>query len=283
VADLMTQGAFQPAFGGSNTISRLRGDAFVLKVTGLTQNSVPPSIGGIANAASYSTATFSAGEAVVIFGQNLGPAGTPVSAQIDAMTGKLGTTLAGAQVLFDGLPAPLIYVSGQQASAIVPFEIAGPGTTQVTVRYNGAQSAAFPLRIGPSSPGLFTNNQQGTGQGAIYNQDSTRNSSSNPASPGAVVVLYGTGAGQFSPAGITGQVVTSSPPFPSIDSSVSVAIDGITVPGSSILYAGAVPGLVETLFQINVILPDNLSSGNRMVAVTIGGVTTQINVTVAVK
>ena len=278
----LTTGAYQQAFAGSNTIGRLKGDAFVVKFSGLTQNNAP-SIGGIASAASYSTAVFAPGEVVAIFGQNLGPTGTTLTAQIDPLTGRLSTSLSGAQVLFDGLAAPLVYVNPQQSSAIIPFEVAGKAATQVTAVYNGAQSAPFQLKLGATAPGLFTNNQQGSGQAAVYNEDGSRNGADNPASAGSVIVLYGTGAGQFVPPGITGQIVATSPPFPSIAGNLSVTVGGIMVPSSSILYSGPVPGLVEALFQINLILPDGVASGDQPVVVTIDNASSQTNATVAVQ
>lgn len=277
----VTTGAYQQAFGGSNSIGRLMGDAFVVKFSGLAQTNAP-SIGGIASAASYSTTIFAPGEVVAIFGENLGPAGTILNAQIDPATGRLSASLSGAQVLFDGLAAPLVYVSAQQSSAIIPFEVAGKAATQVTAVYNGAQSAPFQLKLGTTAPGLFTNNQQGTGQAAVYNQDGSRNGADNPASAGSVIVLYGTGAGQFVPAGVTGQIIATSPPFPTIAGSLSVTVGGITVPSSSILYAGPVPGLVEALFQINLILPDGVPSGDQPIVITIDNASSQTNATVAV-
>ena|SRR5215469_16846615 len=98
----------------------------VLKRAGLVAVE-SPSIAGAANADSDSTVVFAPGEIVTVFGQNMGQAGSPVTAQIDPATGKLATTLAGAQVLFDNVPAPLVCVSATQSSAVVPFEVAGNG------------------------------------------------------------------------------------------------------------------------------------------------------------
>ncbi len=239
-----------------------------------------PSVGGVANSASYSTAVYSPGEIVTIFGANIGPA-TVTTAQIDSRTGRIATTLGGVQVLFDGTPAPLVYVSATQSSAIIPYEVLGKSSTVMTVSYNGATSPGVSLKLGSAAPGLFSLNQQGTGQGAIVNQDNTFNSTSNPAPVGTYISIYGTGEGPLSPAGATGQLAPSAPPFPTFAGSLSVTVAGIFA--SNVAYAGPVPGFVDGEFQINLQIPPGVPSGNQPVVVIIGGVSSLSNFTVAVK
>ena len=66
--------------------------------------------------------------------------------------------------------------------------------------------------VAPSSPGLFTADSTGHGQAAGLNQDGTANSATNPAHVGDVIVLYATGEGQTSPAGIDGQPASAPAP-----------------------------------------------------------------------
>jgi uncharacterized protein (TIGR03437 family) len=256
-------------------------DAFIMRFTfGSTQ--VLPTIGGASNAASYAATSYAPGEIVTVFGQNMGPTAV-ATAQIDPATGRLASLLNGASVLFDGQAAPLVYVSAAQSAAVIPYEVAGKASTQMTVSYNGAVSAPITLKVGPASPGLFAANQQGTGQGAIVNQDNSFNSAQNPAAAGSYIALYGTGEGPLTPAGATGQLAPGAPPFPTFAGSVAVTIGGVPVPASAIAYAGPVPGFVEGEFQLNLQIPANVSSGNQPVVLTIAGVPSQSNLTVAVK
>src|ERR1019366_2817487 len=62
---------------------------------------------GVVNAASYAAGSVSAGEIVAIFGSGLGPS-TLVGMQLDSK-GYVSTSLAGTQVFFDGVAAPLLY------------------------------------------------------------------------------------------------------------------------------------------------------------------------------
>jgi len=233
---------------------------------------------GVANAASYSSAAFSPGEIVTIFGQNMGPSAF-MTLEVN-YDGQLSTSLAGSQVFFDGIAAPLVYVSATQSSVIVPYEVAGKQTTQLVVAYNGAESPPMALSIVPAAPGLFAVNEQGFGQGAIFNQDGTRNSSSHPAATGSVIVLYGTGEGVLTPSGVTGEVVGALAPFPAIAGHVSVTIGGVPC---NLRYAGSVPTYVEGLFQINAQVPDGVSPGDQPIVVKIGGAASQSNLTVAIQ
>jgi uncharacterized protein (TIGR03437 family) len=192
--------------------------------------------------------------------------------------GLVSTSLNGVQVLFDGVPAPLIYVRSDQVSAIVPYEVAGRVTTQVAVGYNGQVSASLTVPVTDSVPALFTSDASGKGQGAILNQDTTVNSPSNPAAQGSVVVLYGTGEGATDPPGVDGQIAGSVLPKSKLP--VSVTIDG---KDAVVMYAGAAPSEVAGVIQVNVLLPDGVKSGPVPVVLKVGLNTSQAGVMLAVQ
>ena len=191
--------------------------------------------------------------------------------------------MSGAEVLFDGQAAPLIYVSAKQSAAVIPYQVNGKSSTQMTVMYNNQVSSAVTLPISPAAPGLFAQNQQGSGPGSIYNQDYSLNTAQNAAAVGTYISLYGTGEGPLSPAGTTGALAPAAPPFPTFAGALAVSIGGVTVPPSAIVYAGPVPGFVEGEFQIDVQIPSGVPSGNQPVVVTIAGVASQANLTVSIK
>ena len=187
---------------------------------------IPPPAGpvisamGVANAASFSGGPVAPGEIVTLYGSGLGGASLTTAA-LDA-NGRIATTLAGTTVTFDGRPAPLLYVSAGQLSAIVPYGVSG--ATSVQVSYNGRSSGAISVPVTPASPALFTANSSGSGPAAILNQDGSVNSALNPAARGSVVVLFGTGEGETSPAGTDGLFANGIYPKPVLP--VGVAIDG---------------------------------------------------------
>ena len=130
-----------------------------------------------------------------------------------------------------------------------------------------------------SSPGLFTVDSSGRGQGIILNQDATPNSASNPALEGSVVVLYATGGGQTDPPGVSGSLTAE--PWPKPHLPVSVTVGGLP---AETLYAGAAPGLLAGLLQLNVRIPEGAPSGSAVpVVLTIGNAPSQPGVTVALR
>jgi uncharacterized protein (TIGR03437 family) len=215
---------------------------------------------------------------VTVFGTNLGYA-TPVGGQLDA-NGNVATILQGTSVLFDGAPAPLLYASGGQVNAIAPFELIPGQPTQVQVNYQGQVSATVEMPVVAASPGIFAADGSGGGQGLVINQDGTSNSPANPASAGSVIVFYATGAGQLSPQGADGSIV-SQYPLPQPILPVSAQIGG---QDAAVLYSGGAVGLVEGAIQVNVRIPDGLQPGAALpLVLTIGGQSSQANLTVAVQ
>ena len=53
--------------------------------------------------------------------------------------GRLATTLAETRILFNGAPAPLLYVSDRQGSTIVPYAVAGRPSVEVQVEHRGVR------------------------------------------------------------------------------------------------------------------------------------------------
>jgi uncharacterized protein (TIGR03437 family) len=113
----------------------------------------------VANVASYANGSISPGEMVVIFGTGMGPSNV-VSLQLDQQ-GRVANALSQVQVSFDGNPAPLIYVSAKQISAMVPFGVTVKSSTQIQVAYQGSTSDSFQKPIAPSAPGIFTTDSSG--------------------------------------------------------------------------------------------------------------------------
>ena len=251
-----------------------------------------PFITGLRNGASGETGPIAPGEIISIFANSNRPIGpTPgVGLQLD-QNGKVATVLGGVRVRFFGINiyAPLIFVSGVQVNAVVPYEVAGLTSVSLQVEYLGAVSPPFPsgtapLQVAPTSPGIFTADGTGRGQGAILNHDGiTVNGPTHPEPRGGVVILFMTGEGQTTPTGVSGKVTTisSAPPLtPAPLAPVSVLINGQPAP---IVFSGQAPGLVSGVLQLNVTIPDTVSPGNVPVQVVVGGRSTQSIVTVSIQ
>ncbi|HEY4360543.1 MAG TPA: M12 family metallopeptidase [Bryobacteraceae bacterium] len=228
------------------------------------------SAANIVNAASFLFTPVSPGEIVTIFGLNIGPPSL-VQLALD-LNGKVETSLASCSILFDGIAAPLVYVSPNQLAAVVPYGVAGHSTTSVQISLSGSLSNAVTLPVGATSPALFSSNSSGRGPAAIVNQDGTLNGPLNPAAKGTYVLLFGTGEGQTNPKGLDGSVA-KAPNFPAPLGAVSVLIGGppgIGVP-AQLLYAGAAPGDVAGVLQIDAVIPFNVPSGQVPISFAVAG------------
>ena len=228
-----------------------------------------PVIRAVAQAATFNTASLSPGSVFTIFGTGLATPGLQVGTP---QAGHFPSWIGGTSVLVAGLPAPLLYVSDTQISGVVPQNIS-VGIQSVTVNSPSFTSDSFSIRVVNTQPGLFTANSSGKGAAAALNQDGSVNGPSNPTRAGSVVVLYGTGFGVTGP---DGAVATG------IESVKSTVIATIADKIAQVLYAGAAPGLIEGVTQINVQLPQGISSGAQEIrllaesAASPGGVTLYI-------
>jgi uncharacterized protein (TIGR03437 family) len=217
------------------------------------------------------------GKIVVLYGSRVGPS-TLTGAQLTS-DGRVATQLAGTEVLFDGTPAPLLYAASGQLAAVVPYGVDGKIGTQVQVKTTAGLSDPVALPVTPVAPSLFSADFTGSGQGAIVNQDGSTNSSQKPAAKGSIVLLFATGEGQTSPAGLDGRLASAAIlPRPTRD--VHVFINGKS---ADVLYAGGVGGQVAGLMQVNVRIPADAASGDLPVQVQVGDAQSQPGITVAVQ
>jgi len=234
--------------------------------------------GSITNAASFQSGSIAPGEMITIFGSNLGPAHLTPLYTVDAT--DISKSISGTRVLFDGVPAPMIYTSAGQLAAIVPYSVAGNSSVTAQVEYNLVKSDPIQVPVAATAPGIFSQSASGAGAGAILNQDGSLNTPANPAAVGSIIVLFGTGEGQTSPPGVDGLIATAV--FPKPSAAVTVTIGGLDA--QVVEYAGAAPFEVAGVLQINVSVPAGVTPGDTVpVIVTIGNSASQNNLTVSVR
>jgi uncharacterized protein (TIGR03437 family) len=262
-----------------------KSDNFVL-VNSITPIQPVISSAGVADAAtaaSISKTGISPGEILTLYGQNFGknPAApsylgpTQLTTKTETIPGIVDTSLEGTQVLFNGIPGPMIFTSDGQIAAVVPYEIANQSTVSVVVSYLGQQTSPIQFNVVPVTPGLFTLNDTGQGDGAIVRySDGTLIGVSNPAAPGDILELYGEGYGVASPNTSLpdGTIVTTTLPLPA--ATTVLLIDGQPV---NTLYAGGAGDDFNGKMQINFTLPQ-LKAGPHSIQIQVGGVKSQAGV-----
>ena len=228
----------------------------------------------LVSAASLLPSPIAPGQIATVYGSGLGPP-TAAGPKLKA-PGLLDTLVADTQVLFDGKPAPLLYVQDYQINFQVPYSVAGQGAVEVEVRCGGAVKVRGAVPVLDAVPAIFTTGG-GTGQAAALNEDGSLNSLFNPAPPGSLVTLYATGEGQTDPPGTDGKL--SVAPFPRPLLPLLLRIGGLR---AEIQFAGSAPGLVG-LLQINARVPDYIPAGNQTLELTVGIARSQPGVTIAVQ
>jgi uncharacterized protein (TIGR03437 family) len=227
--------------------------------------------GCVLNAASLIGGAISPGEIVAVLGAGMGP---EQAAKADLTTGIAPGSLAGVRVLFNGMAAPLLMVSGERINAIVPHAVEVGSTIEIQVEYQGVRSPSMTLPVQSSRIGIFSQDGSGTGEAAVVNQDGSLNSPSNPAERGTIVSLYGTGGGRTDALVADGMVIVSPPP--NLMSSVYAALSPVgdnyvdDSDYAEVVSAGLVAGSVDGLVQVNIKLDGLMTPGIRSLHLVIG-------------
>jgi uncharacterized protein (TIGR03437 family) len=182
------------------------------------------------------------------------------------------TKLAGVGLEVNGGAAPLLYVSDQLINFQCPNSGKGSSVT-IVVKGTDGETAKVELTQEEASPGIFSMNESGQGQGAVLVAGTSqiagpRGSGSRPAHPGEYIEVFATGLGP-----------TDSPLDPGAPAPVTKLIRAVrpvslTIGGKELdpAFAGLAPGF-GGLWQINVHLPTDITTG---VAVPL-----QVNVTLS--
>ena len=147
----------------------------------------------VANAASFLSDGVSPGAIITLFGLNLGPK-IPAGPLVDGSA--ITTNLAGTLVLVDGTPASIIYIQSDQITAITPNGRSATQNVLLQIESNGQRSNPLNMSVAATTPGVFTANATGIGQGLIINQDGSLNSPARPSERGSRVFIYASGLGE---------------------------------------------------------------------------------------
>jgi adhesin/invasin len=179
--------------------------------------------------------------------------------------------LNGTQVLLGNQPLPILYTSSGQLNVQVPYGVPVNTQYQLTVQHGNALSVPQSLVVAAGLPGIFTVNQQGTGQGAIMKSDGvTLAQPGTPASIGETVVIYCTGLGAVSPAVKEGLPAPATPPLSTTVNPVTVTIGGTA---AQVAFSGLTPGYAG-LYQVNAVVPSGIATGDTVpVVVSVAGQT----------
>jgi uncharacterized protein (TIGR03437 family) len=195
----------------------------------------------------------------------------------------LATQVGPAQVLVNGLPAPIFNVSYGQIGFQVPYETAtGTGTATLQVMRNDQISNTVAFAVADAAPRLMLLGV--ANYGLVVNRDgsnpipTTPGGTGHPAHPGDMLMIFGTGFGQTDPPATSGAPAPSDVPelldqMPVVTFGGGFSGNAETVPPS---FAGLAPGMVG-IYEFDVVLPDDVQTGPAVpVTVTIGSSMTNV-------
>lgn len=238
--------------------------------------------GGVLNGASFAKGqAVSPGELVSIFGTDLASS----TAQADSV--PLSTSLANVNVSFNGVAAPLLYVSPTQINAQMPWDVMPSGitagTADVVVTRGGVKSAAQMVQVRPSAPGIFSI-PPGAGYAIAINADGSvaapagaiSGITTRPAKVGDVVIILATGLGPVDSPIANGAASTDK--LRRTTTTPTVLIGGQP---AQLLFSGLSPQFTG-VNQLNVMVPDVTAGDKVPVQIQMDGIITTDQVVMAV-
>ena len=245
----------------------------------VTQGGLTPAVQSVVSAASLLGGAVAPGMLVRVFGASMGPAEVVLG---DKSGDTLASDLAGVQLLFNGIPAPLVSVSKDVIEAAVPFGLVGASSAEVVVRNNGVDSRVFLVDVAAAVPAVFTVDASGRGQAQCANQNGSVNAAANAAARNETVTFLITGAGQLRPDGVDGRIYRQANGLPVPLQAVTAQIGG---QAAAVTAAAVVQGETGAMVRVTARIAQNATTGaNVAVVIRVGPVAvTQAGVTIAVR
>lgn len=255
----------------------LQANAVTKPTVSTTTNMPAINQGGVVNLASYLSPVV-AGSLAAAFGTNLS------SGQGSYSSVPLPTTLAGSSFQMAGRAGvPLVFASPTQVNLQIPWELAGSQQASAAVTVGTNVSALQNVTLAAYGPGIFTINQQGSGQGAILIANTavlagTQGSGSRAVKKGEYISIFCTGLGAVNNQPATGAAAKSNP------LSHTLTRAGVTIGGvdATVTFSGLAPGFAG-LYQVDAQVPSGAPSGGSVAVVMKIGGSTSNSVTIAVQ
>jgi uncharacterized protein (TIGR03437 family) len=238
-----------PAGGTGAAIQISNGDIATLGSSGailLSSKAPGPSLLGVAG-----TFSFSASKNIVarslfsLYGINIGPTAPTPAVVTDTVISK---SLGGIQVLFDGIPAAILYAGPTQINVIAPNAVAARLTTTISIVTPSGIIAGPTLPVQEADPQLASDS---SGSAIVINPDGTVNSPAHPAPRGvSTFSIFLTGGGA---AGQRDDDIPAGPRSLRNSLPVSVLYTGGDDPPKSlqVSYVGDAPTEPAGVIQIN--------------------------------
>jgi len=220
--------------------------------------------GGVVSAASFvPNQPLAPGAYAAIFGSNLSKSsGGALQLPLSTQLGVTSVTLAGE-------PLPLLYSSGQQINAVIPYDIPVNSTQQLVVQMGSSISIPQTVVIAAAQPAVFTPDSSGKGPGIFtgFKPDGiTPLPAGAPVSANDIITIYCTGLGAVSPPVPAGSAAPAAPLSNTVNQ-VTATLGGVP---AKVLFAGLAPTFAQ-LYQMNIVIPSGVTPGNAALVLSVSG------------
>jgi len=282
------------AANGDNTLNgdRIYTSTLTVANGGACTLTKKPELGAVADAAALKPG-LAMNSLLSIFGTDFQVAGSSrLAGPGDSVAGTFPKQLGCIAVEVAGQRVPVTYVQFDQINAQIPT-LTQTGTVKVMVIANPGQENELRSDIGTVSlqsyaPQLFKFNPTSSVAALIAGTaipvvDPSVVAGGRAAKPGEFVSLFGTGFGPTDPVYQAGEVVRTTSPPVKVRDPITISLGGTTLAASDVQFAGAAPGFISGLYQINIRIPAATADGDIPVSVQIGGVTSTTGTTIPVK
>jgi uncharacterized protein (TIGR03437 family) len=154
--------------------------------------------------------------------------------------------LSGTRVLVNGIPAPILFAGTNQINAVIPFEATSGQQAAIQVSTPAGSTTITALQVETARPQIVS---------VLLNANGTVNGPAHPAPRGSVVTMWSTGGGAMDSGMVDGLV--SQGQLGKLTGSVEVALSRLSPPqDGELTFAGAAPGMVAGVQQINFRVPE---------------------------
>lgn len=239
------------------------------KILNAASQQAEPVSAGLSLAAK-DTPVLAPGTIITIHGVNLsGDGSTRASPDLYDLA---PTRLSGTEVYFDGIVAPLFYVSPWQIKAQVPFSLSNAASGSVYIRKErkeatGAKtvtvSTALPLSLVPGSPGIFAADGEAPQPALITHVDHQPVTPEKPAVPGEAVMVMATGLGELSTCSANRFLQEGRPYQGPQPSSVATPVTAMVAGNPAQILSAGIPTGSVGIYQIVLRLPSNLPTSPK--------------------
>ncbi|HLM99045.1 MAG TPA: putative Ig domain-containing protein [Bryobacteraceae bacterium] len=245
-------GQYSVAFTATNSAQVSATEDVAIEVQSST-----PVISSLTNAASFVNTGCSPGAVGALLGTGFVATGAK-SAEVS----PLPTTIDGLHVQGNGNDLPVFYVSEDQVNFQCPSGAPG-ASVALTIQSGTGASSPLSTTMQFASPGIFTIDGSGKGQGAVLvagtanvAMTKTKGVKSEPAERGGYISIYATGLGATN-VDVAPGAPAPSDPLAEVVAPVDVLLGG---DAAEVTFAGLVPGYTG-LYVVNAKIPASASIG----------------------